>query len=54
VRITNLRELWDVISQKLRSGDYKPGAVRAVNIPKPNGGERALGIPRYGFSIPWT
>ena len=36
--LTELRE-------DLRSGRYKPVAVRRVFIPKPGGGERALGIP---------
>jgi hypothetical protein len=36
---------WPVIEAKLRSGDYRPGAIRGVNIPKPQGGERRLGIP---------
>ena len=30
---------------KLLLGDYKPEAVRGVEIPKPNGGKRLLGIP---------
>ncbi|MCC5841661.1 MAG: group II intron reverse transcriptase/maturase [Opitutales bacterium] len=41
----HLKEHWEGIEAKLRSGGYKPGAVRAVTIPKPNGGERVLGVP---------
>lgn len=41
----HLRKHWDKIEAKLRSGDYQPGAVRAVDIPKGNGGTRTLGIP---------
>ena len=36
---------WPVIKAKLKDGSYQPGAVRGVRIPKPNGGERRLGIP---------
>lgn len=36
---------WPVIEAKLRAGDYRPGAIRGVNVPKPQGGERRLGIP---------
>lgn len=41
----HLREHWGVIREKLLAGTYVPGAVRAVSIPKANGGERQLGIP---------
>ncbi len=41
----HLREHWEKIEAKLRCGDYRPGAVRAVTIPKGNGGTRTLGIP---------
>ena len=41
----HLREHWEGIKAKLRSGDYIPGAVRAVDIPKAGGGKRRLGIP---------
>lgn len=41
----HLRANWESIAAKLRSGDYNPGPVRAVTIPKPNGGERTLGVP---------
>ena len=36
---------WPGIAEKLRAGTYQPGAVRGVSIPKPQGGERRLGIP---------
>jgi RNA-directed DNA polymerase len=41
----HLRGHWEGIKAKLLSGDYVPGAVRAVDIPKPGGGKRRLGIP---------
>lgn len=41
----HLKEHWEIIEAKLLDGSYTPGAVKAVPIPKPNGGERMLGIP---------
>lgn len=41
----HLKTHWAEIARKLKAGDYRPGAVRAVPIPKANGGERMLGIP---------
>lgn len=39
------KEHWAVIQAKLADGSYQPAAVRAVLIPKPDGGKRQLGIP---------
>jgi RNA-directed DNA polymerase len=39
------REHWSAIRQTLSDGRYQPQPVRRVTIPKPDGGERALGIP---------
>ena len=36
---------WSAIAEKLKTGTYQPGAIRGVSIPKPQGGERYLGIP---------
>ncbi len=36
---------WPGIAKKLRTGTYQVGAIRGVSIPKPQGGERRLGIP---------
>lgn len=39
------RKHWSVIAEKLNSATYQPGAIRGIAIPKPQGGERLLGIP---------
>ena len=39
------RELWASIRQSLLSGTYQPLPVKRVEIPKPTGGTRPLGIP---------
>jgi len=40
-----LRTEWPVIRDQLFAGRYRPKPVRRVTIPKPDGGERELGIP---------
>ncbi|MDA8344274.1 MAG: group II intron reverse transcriptase/maturase, partial [Thermaerobacter sp.] len=40
-----LTEQWDSIRAKLLAGTYKPAPVRRVEIPKPDGGVRLLGVP---------
>ena len=40
-----LKENWEQIKEQLLRGDYQPQPVRRVEIPKPNGGVRKLGIP---------
>lgn len=41
----HLKKNWEVIRDKLLKGTYKPSPVRRVEIPKPDGGKRILGIP---------
>lgn len=46
----NLYKIWN----RLSSGTYFPPPVRAVHIPKPNGGARVLGVPTVGDRIAQT
>ena len=40
-----LKQHWPAIREQLLSGAYQPKPVRRVEIPKPDGGVRKLGIP---------
>jgi RNA-directed DNA polymerase len=41
----HLKQHWPTIKAKLLGGEYMPHAVRRVDIEKPQGGTRTLGIP---------
>jgi RNA-directed DNA polymerase len=41
----HLKQHWPAIREQLLSGSYKPQPVKRVEIPKPDGGVRKLGIP---------
>jgi group II intron reverse transcriptase/maturase len=41
----HLQRHWPTIKAKLLAGEYRPSPVRRVDIPKPQGGVRTLGIP---------
>jgi group II intron reverse transcriptase/maturase len=41
----HLKAHWPSIRAKLEAGRYQPSPVKRVEIPKPNGGVRQLGIP---------
>ncbi|MFC0525623.1 group II intron reverse transcriptase/maturase, partial [Pontibacillus salicampi] len=47
--VQNLRryvtEHWNTLRHQLEAGTYQPSPVRRVEIPKPDGGVRMLGIP---------
>jgi RNA-directed DNA polymerase len=40
-----LREHWPKLREVLLAGTYEPQPVKRVNIPKPGGGTRKLGVP---------
>jgi len=40
-----LKTHWPAIREQLRVGRYRPSPVRKVELPKPGGGKRMLGIP---------
>jgi RNA-directed DNA polymerase len=42
---SHIMKHWDSLRQQLEGGTYKPSPVRRVEIPKPDGGVRLLGIP---------
>ena len=44
----HLKQHWPKIRARLLAGDYQPQPVRRVDIPKPQGGVRTLGIPTVG------
>ena len=43
--VSHLQTHWEKIKAKLLDGTYVPSPVRKVEIPKPSGGTRMLGIP---------
>ena len=40
-----LQQHWPSVKAALLAGQYMPAAIRKVELPKPNGGVRTLGIP---------
>ena len=46
----NLYKIWN----RMSSGTYFPPPVRAVEIPKPQGGTRLLGVPTVGDRVAQT
>ena len=47
IEAAGLEEWLSGIGKQLRERNYRPDPVRRVMIPKPNGGMRPLGIPRW-------
>lgn len=43
--VDHLKQHWPAIREQLLRGTYKPQPVKRVEIPKPDGGVRKLGIP---------
>ena len=42
---STLRQRWDSIKHQVETGSYQPDPILGVEIPKPNGKKRLLGIP---------
>ena len=42
-----LKQYWPAIREQLLNGTYQPQPVKRVEIPKPDGGMRKLGIPTH-------
>ncbi len=42
---THILQNWHTLRQEIEDGTYEPSPVRRVEIPKPDGGVRLLGIP---------
>jgi RNA-directed DNA polymerase len=42
---SHVQAVWPEVQTAIQEGNYQPSAVRKVVIPKPEGGERVLGIP---------
>ena len=40
-----LPSIIDALKERIRAGKYRPSPVRRVEIPKPDGGTRSLGVP---------
>lgn len=40
-----LKTHWEIVKAELQAGTYRPAPVKRVEIPKPGGGVRMLGIP---------
>lgn len=43
--LQHLKQNGSQLTQSIRNGEYRPNPVRRVEIPKPDGGKRLLGIP---------
>lgn len=42
---SHVQNAWPEVKAAIQAGSYQPSAVRKVEIPKPGGGKRILGIP---------
>jgi RNA-directed DNA polymerase len=48
-----LKEAWPRLKEELVGGTYQPQPVKRVEIPKPGGGVRTLGIPVLSEAEGW-